>query len=273
MSKEKEINPMMQAHSEIESSSQIAQVQENSTPMVIQASPMGMLQTMVERGDGLDKIEKMMELAERFEKREAEKAYNVAMAEFKSNLPHIVKDVNVKYKTSTGQTEYSHASLAQIAEKVSASMGKYGLSHKWITSQDKGVIKVTCVVTHKLGHSEETSLESVADTSGGKNSIQGIGSAITYLERYTLCAITGISAHEQDDDGADADDNKKSPPNDNSGSKDYPQDSFDKNFPEWKAKIESGAKSKKDLVAFIKGKGNITSAQLDAIDKIEVIKN
>lgn len=60
--------------------------------------------------------------------------------------------------------------------------------------------------------------------------------------------------------------------NDNSGSKDYPQNKFDAHFPEWKSKIETGAKSKKDLVAFIKGKGNITAAQLDAIDKIEVIK-
>lgn len=59
----------------------------------------------------------------------------------------------------------------------------------------------------------------------------------------------------------------------NDVSKDYPQDRFDANFPEWKSKVETGAKSKKDLVAFIKGKGNITSAQLDAIDKIEVIQN
>ena len=40
-----------------------------------------------------------------------------------------------------------------------------------------------------------------ADTSGSKNAIQSIGSTITYLERYSLLALTGLAAHEMDDDG------------------------------------------------------------------------
>ena len=52
-----------------------------------------------------------------------------------------------------------------------------------------------------MGHSESTTLEAAADQSGGKNAIQAIGSTVTYLERYTLLALTGLATHE-DDDGA-----------------------------------------------------------------------
>ena len=43
-----------------------------------------------------------------------------------------------------------------------------------------------------------------ADTSGSKNSIQAIGSTVSYLERYTLYAILGLASADQDDDGHSA---------------------------------------------------------------------
>jgi hypothetical protein len=51
-----------------------------------------------------------------------------------------------------------------------------------------------------LGHSEETTLSAPSDTTGSKNPIQAIGSTITYLERYTLLALTGLATYDQDDD-------------------------------------------------------------------------
>ena len=60
---------------------------------------------------------------------------------------------------------------------------------------------VTCKITHVKGHSEETTLSAPSDTSGSKNAIQAIGSTITYLERYTLLALTGLATSEMDDDG------------------------------------------------------------------------
>jgi hypothetical protein len=41
------------------------------------------------------------------------------------------------------------------------------------------------------------------DQSGGKNAIQAIASTVTYLERHTAIAITGVAvSDEEDDDGA-----------------------------------------------------------------------
>ncbi len=39
------------------------------------------------------------------------------------------------------------------------------------------------------------------DTSGSKNSIQAIGSTVSYLQRYTLFAILGLASTDQDNDG------------------------------------------------------------------------
>ena len=64
-------------------------------------------------------------------------------------------------------------------------------------------MKVTCRITHRDGHYEETSLFGPVDGSGNKNPIQAIGSAVTYLQRYTLKAAVGIAA-SQDDDAQEA---------------------------------------------------------------------
>jgi uncharacterized protein YyaL (SSP411 family) len=62
---------------------------------------------------------------------------------------------------------------------------------------------VTCVVSHRDGHFEETTLAAGRDESGNKNSIQAVGSTLTYLQRMTLKAALGLAASD-DDDGTTA---------------------------------------------------------------------
>lgn len=52
-----------------------------------------------------------------------------------------------------------------------------------------------------MGHSEETSLTASPDISGTKNAIQAIGSTISYLQRYTILALTGLATGDMDTDG------------------------------------------------------------------------
>lgn len=163
-------------------------------------SPAAMIRLAVEGKADLDKLEKLLALQERWEGNEAKKAYHVAMAQFKANPPKIDKDKTVSYTTAAGETSYNHASLANVTEKINEALSKCGLSASWTTKQN-GAILVTCKITHVKGHSEETTLSAPADTSGSKNSIQAIGSTITYLERYTLLALTGLATYDQDDDG------------------------------------------------------------------------
>mgnify|MGYP001168649330 CR=1 FL=1 len=165
------------------------------------SSPQQMIQLAISSGADLEKLEKLLTLQERWESNEARKAYHAAMAKFKANPPKIDKDKTVSFKTDRGgQTTYNHATLGNVTEKISAELSKYGLSASWTTKQN-GAVSVTCHITHKLGHSEETTLTAKEDTSGSKNAIQALGSTITYLERYTLLALTGLATYEQDDDG------------------------------------------------------------------------
>lgn len=160
-------------------------------------APADLISKAIEGKADLDKLEKLLTLQERFQANEAKKAYNKAMALFKEKPPKIDKDKTVSF--GVGKTSYNHASLANVTEKINTELSKYGLSASWNTKQN-GQIIVTCRITHELGHSEETSLSAPADTSGSKNAIQAIGSTITYLERYTLLALTGLATYDQDDD-------------------------------------------------------------------------
>jgi len=163
-------------------------------------SPAQLILQAVGAGADLEKLGGLLELQEKYEANEARKAYHKAMAAFKANPPKIEKDKKVSFKTGSGVTEYNHASLANVTEKINKSLSEHGLSASWTTAQN-GQITVTCKITHELGHSEETSLTGPADTSGSKNPIQQMGSSITYLQRYTLLALTGLATSEMDDDG------------------------------------------------------------------------
>jgi hypothetical protein len=165
-------------------------------------TPAQMLQMAVQQGADLDKLEKLMELQERWEASQARKAWVSAMAAFKANPPSIGKNKHVRFTNKAGTvTDYWHATLDNVCDVVASALSRHGLSHRWETKQENGRIAVTCYITHIGGHSESTSLHGPADDSGGKNQIQGIGSAVTYLQRYTLLALTGLATGEQDDDG------------------------------------------------------------------------
>jgi len=166
----------------------------------LENSPAAMIRMAVEGKADLDKLAQLLSIQKDWEANEAKKAYYKAMAGFKANPPKIDKDRTVAFNTSAGKTSYNHASLANVTEKISAELSKYGLSASWTTKQN-GSIAVTCRITHELGYSEETTISAPSDKSGSKNDIQAIGSTITYLERYTLLALTGLATKDMDDDG------------------------------------------------------------------------
>lgn len=155
-------------------------------------------------GGSPEQLERMLALQERWEANEARKAYALAMAEFKKVAVVITKDKHVSFKTDKGVTEYNHATLGNVVQTAITALAEFGFSHEWKPSREGDRVKVTCKLTHKQGHSEEVTLEAPLDTSGGKNNIQAMGSSVSYLERYTLLAITGLATKEQDDDGATA---------------------------------------------------------------------
>lgn len=168
----------------------------NTDIVVKEQSPSEIIHFAIEKGASLEQVEKALAIQERWEALQARKAYNEAMTAFKATPPKIDKDKTVSY----GNTKYNHASLSNVTEKISAELSKHGLSVSWRVAQN-GLISVSTRISHTKGHFEETTLTAPADNSGSKNSIQAIGSTISYLERYGLLALTGLATHEMDDDG------------------------------------------------------------------------
>jgi hypothetical protein len=122
------------------------------------------------------------------------------MAAAHGELPTILKNRAVDFTTSKGRTNYQYEDLSSVTQSVSPIFSKHGLSFRWRTNSDKpGAVSVTCIIAHAGGHSEETTLACQADVTGNKNDIQAIGSAVTYLQRYTLKAACGIAASVDDD--------------------------------------------------------------------------
>lgn len=158
----------------------------------LQPTPAEMLSVAVSQGASIETLERLISLSERWEANSARKAFDAAIADAKAEIPAIVK--NVKGHTN------KYADLAAITTVVDPILSAHGLSYRFRTAQaDK--ITITCVLSHRDGHSEENELSGLPDTGPGRNAIQAVGSTVKYLMRYTLTLALGIATTENDDDG------------------------------------------------------------------------
>jgi hypothetical protein len=149
-----------------------------------------------------NKLAVLLDVKLKWEADEARKAFELAFQQFKRNLPVVLKGKHVTFPTkSGGETDYWHAELDKAAPIIQEALLSYGIDQSWETGDVGGRTTVTCVLKG-FGHTERAStLSGPPDTSGGKNSIQAIGSTTTYLQRYTLFASCGIVPKGSDDDG------------------------------------------------------------------------
>lgn len=166
-------------------------------------TPMEMVGRALELGVSADILKQMMDLRDREEANQARKAFDNAMADARAEITPIIKNRTVGFeskKAGAASTNYRHEDLAQVARTIDPVLAKHGLSYRFrTTSAPNEPISVTCVVSHRLGHYEENTLIAGRDDSGNKNSIQQIGSTITYLQRYSLKAALGLAASNDDD--------------------------------------------------------------------------
>ena len=163
------------------------------------ATPAMLLQIAVQQGADLDKLERLMALQERYEANEARKAYAEAFSAFKAEAVKIVKNKKVSAGPLSGKT---YAELHAVVNAVTPALSAHGLSAAWrITKDEREWLEVTCTLAHIMGHSESVSMGGPPDSGGAKNGIQARASTVSYLERYTLKAILGLSEQDDDNDG------------------------------------------------------------------------
>jgi len=174
--------------------------QESNLPAAPTA--MELVSNAVQNGASMENVDKLIDLVKFNDEREAVRAFNSAFTKAQAEFPAIKKDKNVSF----GNTAYNHASFNGIVKAIRAVLHQNGLSFRHDVKENtnsEGLLAsltVTCVLAHQDGHSESAQLTANPDTSGNKNSIQAVGSAVTYLKRYTLEAVTGVTTTDDDDD-------------------------------------------------------------------------
>ena len=165
---------------------------------VIPTNPAEMLYLAMARGQGMDELRQFMDLKDRWEASEAKKAFVEAMSHFKAETIHIAKDKeNLQYKSK-------YVSLGNLVASVTPFLSKHGLSITWDQDQTKAPsVLVIGTITHVMGHSVSSSFLAPPDTSGAKNPVQQLKSAITYGRGVTFEALCGLASTDAnlDDDG------------------------------------------------------------------------
>lgn len=240
-------------------------------------TPAHLLMVAVERGLSLEYLERLIGLQERMEGREAEKAFNDAVASLRGEIIHIEKNKTITDGPMKGK---SYADLQSWVHGVSEALSKHGLSVRWNPLQDdKDWIRIECILRHRGGHKESAAFGGPPDTSGAKNTIQARGSVVSYLERYTLKMVLGLAEGGEDDDGNGGRGNGAGappppPPPANRPPKDEPKpysaESFTANLPEWEKIIKAGRKTAEDLIEFATRRGTPMTAEQQA--KLREIK-
>jgi len=91
-----------------------------------------------------------------------------------------------------------YADLAEILNTVRPVFSANGIAIVQTPTFESGIASVETMLCHESGEF----ISSVCSSPVSKQDAQGIGSAITYLRRYSLAAMCGIA--QEDDDGQQA---------------------------------------------------------------------
>lgn len=167
---------------------------------------------MIERaardpGVDIEKMERLMGMMERMKAASAKAAFDQALAEMQPKLPVVDKrgKITIKDKNDAEKVIQStpYALFEDINIAIAPILAEYGFAISFRTSAEAKV-KVTAILSHRDGHREETTLELMHDSTGSKNSVQAIGSSVSYGKRYTMCAILNITVKGEDDDAKEA---------------------------------------------------------------------
>ena len=159
------------------------------------------------------KVERLYAMHKEMMAREAESAFNDAMARAQANIVPIAKD------RRNDHTKSMYATLAAIAEAVTPVYTAEGLSvsfdtfsperDKELPALEKGWVRVIAIVSHRGGHSRRYHLDGPLDEAGkdgtkNKTGIQAMGSTVSYLRRYLKCMIFNVATTDDNDGNGSA---------------------------------------------------------------------
>lgn len=121
----------------------------------------------------------------------------LALAKAQSQMSNASKDAKNPHLNN------KYASLAAVREACIGPLSANEVAvTQFVDDAEPGKIRVTTQLTHSSGQWLRCSMSASYGGNRGVTEVQSIGSVVTYLRRYTLAAIVGIT--QEDDDGASA---------------------------------------------------------------------
>jgi ERF superfamily len=170
------------------------------------SSPDNMILLALEKGMDIGVIERLMKMKNEEQARIAKMEYLQAMVRFQGVLPDLQKNRKVDYESKAGgKVKYNYQDLGSIIKMIRKPLEECGLFYRWEQTEKENIVTVVCILSHIGGHEERgAALTGALDTSGNKAGLHAKASTITYLQRYTLKGILGLTSTETDDDGLTA---------------------------------------------------------------------
>ena len=153
----------------------------------------------------VETMERLLALRDRLRAEQAREAFFVALGQFQSECPIIVKSNLVTVQSqSGGRYSYQFAPLDKIVSTVRPILAKHGLSYTFDSADTEGAKTTICRLHHIGGHSEASSFTAPIDATARMSSTHKSASAHTYAKRYAFCNALGILTGEEDDDAQTA---------------------------------------------------------------------
>lgn len=157
------------------------------------------------------KVRELVALRKEMIADEAKRAYDAALAIMQPLLPVIgrrgkievrEKDKQTGERTGKLQQSTGYALWEDINEGIRPVLAQHGFALSFRVGQaTDGKITITGILSHSGGHREETTITLMHDSTGSKNSVQAVGSSVSYGKRYTASALLNITSRGEDDDG------------------------------------------------------------------------
>lgn len=148
------------------------------------------------------KMEKLLEMAERVKTKDAEISFIQAMTRLQPQLPVIKHTAKIRHNKNLISTYAKYEDIDVVIKPLYSAEG-FSVSFNSKRNEDS-TVTYSGTLSHKDGHSKTAEMVLPADTSGAKNSIQAIGSTISYAKRYLVAMLFNLVTAGEDDDAKTA---------------------------------------------------------------------
>jgi hypothetical protein len=157
------------------------------------------------------KLAPIIAMYERLRAKEAELAFNAAKARLLKKLARvkIVKNRPALYEIENGKPQkvvyeaFKYAPLEEIDKHLRPLLMEEDMDLSYSDEPwEHGGILIRGRLKHlPSGHFEDSFMRAPPDSSGGKSTVQRVGSTNSYLRRYIACNIFNVVVVGDDDDG------------------------------------------------------------------------